>query len=203
MISRLFIFIILLGLCSCQTQKPRNNQHCDKETRKYYYCSYSGSSFDDNIIELNFKGDSLTSGYFWGTSDESDVGREGYYPGFLVMQMKELRTIGDSIFFSLDSREEIYFSAPIPVSIHSSEEALDAGFHRWRQEASYFQDSIPYKGSLVNDTIVLKDHHGWVDLSTRTFIPLSLDSIQKRERSIDPKSELLNRQGYEPEEEEL
>lgn len=123
----------------------------------YYYYDYpldDGHS-NDNIIELVYRKGLACDGYFWGTSDEFDTAREGYYTGHFVLRMQQLDMHGDTLCFVLDSRGRQYLSAPVDVAFHSVDEALAHGAYLWMQESKYFQDSIPYKATFANDGLMV------------------------------------------------
>ncbi|MCM1347458.1 MAG: hypothetical protein NC206_10300 [Bacteroides sp.] len=161
----------------------------------YYYYELQNTRMDDNIIEIRYDGDSVVEGYFWGTSDEFDEAREGYYPGFIVLPMKELKIRTDSIFFALDSRGKDYFSNYIDVSIHSCEEAKENGYHPWLQYYSYFYDSVSYKCAIVNDTIILNnnDKSKYRYNGIKKFVKTDLEDIKKINRSLGKEEEIQNR----------
>lgn len=164
----------------------------------YYYYKYEldeHSRMDDNIIELCYDGDSVVKGYFWGTSDEFDEAREGYYPGFIVLPMEDLKVCTDSIFFVLDSRGKDYFSNCIDVSIHSCEEAKEKGYHPWLQDYDFFYDSVSYKGTIDKDTIILIDKSKYQYYVPKKFVRTDLEDIRKIERSLEEKEEKMNRKG--------
>lgn len=92
-----------------------------------YYYFFKGGQYHHNgeepIMELSYKDGKIVKGYFWGTSDEADDVREGFYPGYFVREMEQIYHKADSMAFVLDTRKTKFFSGPIGVDIHSAEEA--------------------------------------------------------------------------------
>ena len=74
-------------------------QTIDSDSVVYYLYDHvkenqgSGNAWEDRIIELVYRGDSV-SGCMWGTSDEFQGAREGYYPGHYVIGLKDVRICG-------------------------------------------------------------------------------------------------------------
>lgn len=148
------------------------------------------------IIELDYTDGRLIDGYMWGGTDHFDDMREdGYYQGYFVAQLKDLRVSNDSIYFCVDTRGTQYFSSPICISIHSWQEAKDMGGHQWLH-IDRFQDSIAFKGIMKGDMIFFDKRNcksknlPWVDF---TFHKISLDSLKRIDRSIPSEIECQNR----------
>lgn len=152
----------------------------------YYFYDYPYSDCEDNIIGLCFKEGKIIDGYFWGTSDEFSDSREGFYPGFCVLKMEQIVSQGGNLNFVLDSRNSKYFSGPVDVDIHSFDEALRQGYHLWRQNHEYFQDSIAYCATIVDEALILhKDKSKFAYCSNHRFVKISLDSLKKLTRYCD------------------
>jgi len=102
-------------------------------------------------------------GYYWGTSDEFDEAREGYYPGFFVTKMDTLVIKDGVISFTLNVNVDDMFDKAIPQNIKTSDEARTAGFNKWEQSIGY--KTRKYKGKFIGRTIELPDQYGDI----RTF----------------------------------
>lgn len=155
----------------------------------YYYCFYGGEyshNGEEPIMELSYKDGQIVKGYFWGTSDEADVTREGFYPGYFVLEMEQIYHKADSMAFVLDTRKTKFFSGPIGVDIHSAEEAKKSGAHAWLQRDKIFQDSLAYGGKIQDGSIVVKQKNPenyWTQNGGRKFVRITLDSLKKVDRS--------------------
>lgn len=155
----------------------------------YYYCFYGGEyshNGEEPIMELSYKDGQIVKGYFWGTSDEADVTREGFYPGYFVLEMEQIYHKADSMAFVLDTRKTKFFSGPIGVDIHSAEEAKESGAHAWLQRDKIFQDSLAYGGKIQDGSIVVKQKNPenyWTQNGGRKFVRITLDSLKKVDRS--------------------
>lgn len=155
----------------------------------YYYCFYGGEyshNGEEPIMELSYKDGQIVKGYFWGTSDEADVTREGFYPGYFVLEMEQIYHKADSMAFVLDTRKTKFFSGPIGVDIHPAEEAKKSGAHAWLQRDKIFQDSLAYGGKIQDGSIVVKQKNPenyWTQNGGRKFVIIILDSLKKVDRS--------------------
>lgn len=82
--------------------------------------------------------------------------------------------------FTLDSRETLYFSGPVSIMHHSSDEALKHGHHPWRQSDKFFQDSIKYCGTFSKGNFVLhKNKSNFSHIKDRLFVKIYPDSLKK------------------------
>ena len=183
--------ILLMGMSvfSCNIRDIDTSATAsDADSIVYYYCFYGGEyshNGEEPIMELSCKDGQIVKGYFWGTSDEADDAREGYYPGYFVREMEQIYHKADSMAFVLDTRKTKFFSGPIGVDIHSAEEAEKSGAHAWLQRDEYFQDSIAYGGKIQDGSIVIKNKnpkHYWSKVG-RKFVRITLDSLKKVDRS--------------------
>ena len=96
---------------------------CHDQMSYYYYQACEEPSIDDIVIALPAS-NSSTHGLFWGTSDEFCDAREGFLPGFCILELTDLRLCGDSISFILDSTDSPFFSKPVDTQIESSDQAV-------------------------------------------------------------------------------
>lgn len=168
----------------------------------YYYfeadesASTNKEHWEDEIIRIEQAG-GRTKGTFWVTSDEFVSAREGYLPGFTVLDMQCLTICGDSISFLLDSHGCLFFSAPVDVSITSDKEAEEKGYHEWLQEPRMFADSIRYVGTIRGDTLFLD----FLDLTktwwrNRKFVRIDEERMKRIDRRMDAELEMQNRREY-------
>lgn len=152
----------------------------------YYLYDYPDSECEDNIIGLCYREGQIVDGYFWGTSDEFSDSREGFYPGFCVLKMEQIICQGADLNFVLDSRNQGYFSGPVDVNVHSSDEALRQGYGLWCQNHEFFQDSIGYCATFEDDALILhKEKSKFAYCSNHRFVKISLDSLKKLTRYCD------------------
>ncbi|MCD8237076.1 MAG: hypothetical protein LUD00_10605 [Prevotellaceae bacterium] len=163
----------------------------------YYRTSDLNARYEDNIIELRYDGEKPVDGFFWGTSDEFDCGREDYRPGAIVLQMKDLKISNDTISFTLDSRGQIFFSNAIDVNIHSCEEAQEKGSRLWLQNPGWmpFRDTVRYKGIIHDDTIGIDYIEEDSECSfgfIRYFVRKSLEEIKAIDRRLPEEEDIAN-----------
>src|SRR5690606_33954591 len=64
-------------------------------------------------------------------TDEFDKAREGYLPGFFVLNIEDLYIEGDTIRFNLRPEIDDFFNQYIDSSIKSSEDAIKKGYTHW------------------------------------------------------------------------
>ena len=205
---QIFIYASVLSAITCCAKKPKENtaesnrivstaiteksdiNNCPPDTITYYYYQEGERpAFDDEIIGLFANGEQM-GGYFWGTTDEFSTAREGYLPGFFVLKLQGVKIEGDSISFSLDSRNEKFFSNIIDISIRSSEEAKDRCYHPWNQSFSIFYDSIYVEGKIYPDSIILEPTVNRSD--SRLFVKTSREKIAHLNRKMSDRDEKLN-----------
>lgn len=121
-----FAGIMILTCMSCTSSETANTDGV-----YLYLQSNEALSTESNIIELTYERGKIVSGYMWCTSDEFDWGREGYMPGFSVIPMSDIAHNDDTLTFTLNPDDTHFFSSPVDVTIHSAQEALDAGYNLW------------------------------------------------------------------------
>ena len=152
----------------------------------YYYWDYPETihnHMDDQIIELAYVGDSVVNGYFWGNSDEFDVGREGYYPGYFVLNMKEIRQTGNRLSFLLDARNIQYLDDPVEIGYHDVELALKHGARRWNQENGYGRDTARYNATVSGNHLILhKEKSKYPYLEDHIFVKMKQGEVAKINR---------------------
>ena len=91
-------------------------------------------------------------GWYYGTSDDFDAAREGYLPGFFVVEMEELEVTDQRIAFRL-STPEIFFTAPVPLAYRSASEVPSGSLEIWAIPVPAV--ARPYSGALSPGSVVL------------------------------------------------
>ncbi|WDV45160.1 hypothetical protein PV797_16785 [Clostridiaceae bacterium M8S5] len=86
---------------------------------KYEYENNTKNLVEDHYIVLEEEDEELV-GRYYGTSDEFDEGREGYYPGFFVVDMKALKVDNKSISFILSVKADQIFTNPVKLEYKAS-----------------------------------------------------------------------------------
>lgn len=178
---------------SSLSTQPRDSVKCD-----YYYFEEDSSAstnkmhWEDEIIRIEQTGGRV-KGTFWVTSDEFASAREGYLPGFTVLEMQCLTICGDSISFLLDSYGCLFFSSPVDVSVGSDKEAEEKGYQEWLQSPKMFADSILYVGTISGDTLFLDEtKNRW----SRKFVRMDEEQVKRFDRKVDTELEEENRREY-------
>lgn len=132
------------------------------EIFEYAYPNNTASLNENHQIEL-IKQSSGYVGFYHGTSDDFDEAREGYYPGFFVLQMLDLKVDKDSISFTLNPTTEDMFSKPIPLSIRTSADAKKGGYVQWENaQIINMRKKSPnnYAGIIKGNSLLFKDEWG-------------------------------------------
>lgn len=129
---------------------------------------------EDEIIELECS-EGNSRGLMWVTSDEFVTAREGYLPGFAVLEMKNLILRNDSIFFTIDSYGKKFFDTPIALDVKSEPDAIKKKYREWIQNSDFFWDTITFSGVFRVGTIVLNETKNRLN---REFVQKSRDEIE-------------------------
>lgn len=107
---------------------------------------------EDHYIVLDIIDEELV-GRYYGTSDEFDEAREGYYPGFFVLDMQNLVIDRGHISFSLVLKENETFEFPVDIEYKSSSEISLESNPLWIN--SHMQGERTYEGTIEHDKITL------------------------------------------------
>lgn len=116
---------------------------------------------ENHFIVFDVEGERLR-GWYYGTSDDFDPGREGYLPGFFVAEMDSLAVTESALTFALEVRPDEYFATPVPLSFRGAEEIPEGRLEAWTHAPA--ARPRPYLGTVSADAIVLD-----VDGASRIF----------------------------------
>ena len=134
---------------------------------KYDYEGDTEALPEDHYIVLEMCNGSLR-GRYYGTSDDFDGAREGYYPGFYVSDMQNLRIGDNEISFDIELQEEDMFSMPVDTKYSAGTEVPLGENTRWENshiiEVSE-KNPRGYKGEIAEGKITLH-----MENSQRIFI---------------------------------
>ncbi len=176
----MFIFALsLLISCGQEKQKDSNNEQQVVSTEntdilesktegtaligtfEFIYPNNTEDLIENHYIVIN-KVDGKYVGFYYGTSDEFDDAREGYYPGFFVAKMENLVLTSDSIMFTLNVPNEKILSKAVDLDIKSYEEAKEKGYENWPNEMQLKPKD--YKGVILDqNTIFFKGEYEFMD----------------------------------------
>ncbi len=140
---------------AAQTNKPRPDR-----VRIYEYdyeWDLQGLS-ENHFIVLEFFVDSA-AGRYYGTSDDFDDFREGYFPGFFVAAMDSLTIRDGQIGFSLRVIRETLFNKPIDLRLTTAAQARAAGWPVWLESFPEYELSRTqrtYTGLFRDDRIEIR-----------------------------------------------
>jgi hypothetical protein len=184
---KILVRFILLSLCitllsSCNT--INNDKHIDLEkineegsksitvitnddsnntgTYMYDYENDTENLIEDHYIVLEAVNGKL-EGRYYGTSDDFDEAREGYYPGFFVSNMQYLQIRDDEITFIIDLQKSDLFSKQVILEYKASEEVPLTENPIWvNSNIVEGSDKNPrnYKGKIVDGEILLELENG-------------------------------------------
>jgi len=129
---------------------------------EFVYDNNTETLIENHYIDIQ-KVNNNYVGYYWGTSDEFDEAREGYYPGFFVTKMDTLVIKDGVISFTLDVNADDMFDKAIPQNIKTSNKARSAGFRKWEQMIRY--QPKRYNGKFICKSIEFLNQDG----NIRTF----------------------------------
>ena len=189
--ASIFFLVLLLSCCSGH----------DWQTSYYYYlCDGDSSkpSINDAIMRIEQKGDSLR-GWFCCTSDEFGDFREGWLPGFAVVEMLDLKISDSTITFYADPRGITFLSRPFPLDYKSNAEAMAADtakYKRWSfNSIAERYDTVHYAGRFYGDSISINNKYYWD--GSHTFAKVSEQEVRSRIGKIDYRFVPENTEGEE------
>ena len=133
----LAVVLALMNVFPLYAQKNAAGQEATERDTLFYLWhdatidEYPNLIPEDSYMELYIENGILKKGFFWGTTDVFDSGREGYECGFFVLPMTEIRHEKDSILFKLipirtekGETENCFVKAPVERHIRSWQEAM-------------------------------------------------------------------------------
>ena len=189
--ASIFFLVLLLSCCSGH----------DWQTSYYYYlCDGDSSkpSINDAIMRIEQKWDSLR-GWFCCTSDEFGDFREGWLPGFAVVEMRDLKISDSTITFYADPRGITFLSRPFPLDYKSNAEAMAADtakYKRWSfNSIAESYDTVHYAGRFYGDSISINNKYYWD--GSHTFAKVSEQEVRSRIGKIDYRFVPENTEGEE------
>ena len=149
-------------------------------------------------MRIEQKGDSLR-GWFCCTSDEFGDFREGWLPGFAVVEMRDLKISDSTITFYADPRGITFLSRPFPLDYKSNAEAMAADtakYKRWSfNSIAESYDTVHYAGRFYGDSISINNKYYWD--GSHTFAKVSEQEVRSRIGKIDYRFVPENTEGEE------
>jgi hypothetical protein len=125
---------------------------------KFEYEDNSETLIEDHYIVIEEVNGKLT-GRYYGTSDDFDVAREGYLPGFYVSEMRDMQIKDNVITFNIQLNDSDVFSKPVDQNYKSASEVPLDKNPKWIQ-FGLRKHSRDYKGKLINGVIQLEADFG-------------------------------------------
>jgi hypothetical protein len=120
---------------------------------EYIYEHNTADLIENHYIEFE-----NGNGFYYGTSDDFDQAREGYYPGFFMAQINKLEIDGNKMLFSLSVNDSMFYKKPItPLNQKNDNEPWNIGVR---------YNARTYTGEVKGDTIIVETD----DFDPRLFI---------------------------------
>lgn len=142
------------------TQSDTVSNNINKYIGVYKYQDKNNSNEDQYIVLENLNG--KLEGRYYGTSDDFDEAREGYYPGFFVSNMRDLQIKDNTINYNIQLQDSDVFAKPIDLIYKSSKEISLEKNSKW--DVRIRRHTCEYNGKIVNGEIQLE-----VDFGPRVF----------------------------------
>jgi hypothetical protein len=134
-------------------------------TYEYVYPDNTPDLIENHYIIID-EIDNHYVGRYYGTSDEFDDAREGYYPGFFVADMENLEIKNDTIRFRLTVPNDKILTKSVDLKIKTYEEAKEKGYENWPNKMTL--EPKEYVGVFKNaKSIFFKGEYEFKD---KTFI---------------------------------
>jgi hypothetical protein len=112
----------------------------------------------EDLIENHYLEFKDNQSFYYGTSDDFDEAREGYYPGFFMAQIDNLELNGENLTFNVIVSDSIFYKKPVtPQYQINGNELWDIGIR---------YNSRKYQGKINGDTITILTK----DFDPRKFI---------------------------------
>lgn len=142
-------------------------------TYEYRYPHNTADLVENHYIVLDTSSGELR-GWYYGTSDDFDAGREGYRPGFFVAQMEALHVGEGRITFEL-ATPTVLFTTPVPLHQRADPAAAGGTLTRWTFPLTGARRR--YAGAYDGHSIILN-----VDGGARVFERLPPRGAQRATR---------------------
>ena len=185
----LAIVLALLSVFPLSAQQNAAGQEATERDTLFYLWhdatidEYPNLIPEDSYMELYIENGILKKGFYWGTTDEFDRGREGYECGFFVLPMTEIRHEKDSILFKLSpirtdkgETENCFVKAPVDRHIRS-----------WQEAMSRYQTWDNITGGLFEKDFLFSISFGQKQKYTTPYRFPTVDSISVRNLTNDPR----------------
>lgn len=141
--------------------KPEDTERIIAGTYEYVYPDNTSDLIENHYIIID-KIDNKYVGRYYGTSDEFDDAREGYYPGFFVADMENLEIKNDTIRFRLTVPNDKILSKSVDLKIKTYEEAKEQGYENWPNKMTL--EPKDYVGVFKNaKSIFFKGEYEFMD----------------------------------------
>ena len=163
--SFIICFILILGcftLIGCDKQDQpfsEEDSSFDDLVGSYeYVCPNTTATLNENhFIVFEVVEDQL-HGRYYGTSDDFDEAREGYYPGYYVTDLLDLSFKDNTFSFELDPDSADMFEDKLGLEILNTADAIEAGYTNWQPGISI--DDIRLDGYYEDDLIIINSKYG-------------------------------------------
>ena len=185
----LAVVLALMNVFPLYAQKNAAGQEATERDTLFYLWhdatidEYPNLIPEDSYMELYIENGILKKGFYWGTTDEFDWGREGYECGFFVLPMTEIRHEKDSILFKLSpirtdkgETENCFVKAPVDRHIRS-----------WQEAMSRYQTWDNITGGLFEKDFLFSISFGQKQKNTTPYRFPTVDSISVRNLTNDPR----------------
>lgn len=167
----IFIFAFCSSFCNIYAQ-----------TEYYYFCGNNDGkvSFDDMIITV-VKNNNSTKCYIHGNTDEFDSTREGFLPGFFVLEAKDFTINANRISFKINSNGYFFTNVPIDIFINNYSSEYPFGYKAWIQLSNLFWKEIEYSGEFTQYGICLRSTN---DFDSRYFVKKDVKFISQYNKNL-------------------
>ena len=183
----LAVVLALMNVFPLYAQKNAAGQEATERDTLFYLWhdatidEYPNLIPEDSYMELYIENGILKKGFFWGTTDVFDSGREGYECGFFVLPMTEIRHEKDSILFKLSpirtdkgETENCFVKTPVGRHIRS-----------WQEAMSRYQTWDNITGGLFEKDFLFSISFGQKQKNTTPYRFPTVDSISVRNLTND------------------
>lgn len=124
---------------------------------EYVYPYNTKTLIENHYIIIEKTNNSLMARYY-GTTDDFDPAREGYFPGFYMVKLRNIVLTEHKIYFTVNIKDKKFYSKPISLEIKNSSEINSKSNKIWPvfKGINFEKHEINFVGEIKSNKIIIK-----------------------------------------------